>query len=121
MQNIGERLEEARKRKGISIREAAEATKVRGDYLHRFESSQFDINLPDIYVRGFLRAYASYLGLPAEKIVADYNALGHGRPKTKPSNREIYGRMDIAPPPEKNTSRDAGEETASDESAERAA
>jgi DNA segregation ATPase FtsK/SpoIIIE-like protein len=29
MQNIGERLEEARKRKGISIREAAEATKIR--------------------------------------------------------------------------------------------
>jgi cytoskeleton protein RodZ len=95
MQNIGERLEEARKRKGISIREAAEATKVRGDYLHKFESSQFDINLPDIYVRGFLRAYANYLGLTGEKIVNDYNALGHGRPEPKGLNREIYGRMDV--------------------------
>jgi cytoskeleton protein RodZ len=95
MQNIGERLEEARKRKGISIREAAEATKVRGDYLHKFESSQFDINLPDIYVRGFLRAYANYLGLTGEKIVNDYNALGHGNPEPKGLNREIYGRMDL--------------------------
>lgn len=95
MQNIGERLEEARKRKGISIREAAEATKVRGDYLHKFESSQFDINLPDIYVRGFLRAYASYLSLSPEKIVNDYNALGHGKPEAKGLNREIYGRMDL--------------------------
>ena len=97
MQNIGERLEEARKRKGISIREAAEATKVRGDYLHKFESNQFDINLPEIYVRGFLRNYAGFLGLPAEKIVNDYNALGHGSTgKPKPINREIYGRMELS-------------------------
>lgn len=96
MQNIGERLEEARKRKGISIREAAEATKIRGDYLHKFESNQFDINLPEIYVRGFLRTYAGYLKLPSEKIVADYKALGIGEPKSRPLNREIYGRMDLS-------------------------
>lgn len=96
MQNIGERLEEARKSKGISIREAAEATKVRGDYLHKFESNQFDINLPDIYVRGFLRNYATYLGLSAEKVVNDYNALGHGKAPAKALNREVYGRMDIS-------------------------
>jgi len=58
MQTIGERLEEARKRKGISIREAAEATKIRSDYLHKFESNQFDLNLAEIYTRGFLRSYA---------------------------------------------------------------
>ncbi len=95
MQTIGERLEEARKSKGISIREAAEATKVRGDYLHKFESNQFDINLPEIYVRGFLRNYAAYLGLSPEKIINDYNALGRGKPKSKPGGRELYGRMDI--------------------------
>lgn len=96
MQTIGERLEEARKTKGISIREAAEATKVRGDYLHRFESNQFDINLPDIYVRGFLRNYSHYLGLSADKIVNDYNALGHGAAGSRPLNREVYGRMELS-------------------------
>ena len=98
MQTIGERLEEARKRKGISIREAAEATKIRGDYLHKYESNQFDIKLPEIYVRGFLRTYANYLKLPGDKIINDYHALGlgdaakHGRSL----NREVYGRMDIS-------------------------
>jgi cytoskeleton protein RodZ len=97
MQSIGERLEEARKRKGISIREAAEATKIRSDYLHKFESNQFDIKLPEIYVRGFLRTYANYLKLPAEKIVSDYNALGLGNPPAQKSlNREVYGRMDLS-------------------------
>ncbi len=99
MQTIGERLEEARKRKGISIREAAEATKIRGDYLHKFESNQFDIKLPDIYIRGFLRIYASFLKLPPEKINADYLALGlgeGGRPAGRGLNREIYGKMEIS-------------------------
>lgn len=98
MQTIGERLEEARKRKGISIREAAEATKIRGDYLHRFENNQFDIKLPEIYVRGFLRTYAGYLKLPADKINNDYLALGiaDAARNGRPINREVYGRMDIS-------------------------
>ncbi|HTZ22037.1 MAG TPA: helix-turn-helix domain-containing protein [Opitutaceae bacterium] len=96
MQTIGERLEEARKRKGISIREAAEATKIRGDYLQKFESNQFDADLPEIYARGFLRAYAHFLKLPAEKILADYRALGLGEQKPRPPSREIYGRMDLS-------------------------
>jgi transcriptional regulator with XRE-family HTH domain len=99
MQTIGERLEEARKRKGISIREAAEATKVRGDYLHKFESNQFDLKLPEIYIRGFLRIYSNYLKLPAEKLVADYLALGLGEGGRAPGrglNREIYGKIEIS-------------------------
>jgi cytoskeleton protein RodZ len=97
MQTIGERLEEARKRKGISIREAAEATKIRGDYLQKFENNQFDLSLAELYVRGFLRSYAQFLKLPADKIVNDFNGLGlaaGGRPR-QPS-REVYGRMDLS-------------------------
>jgi cytoskeleton protein RodZ len=96
MQSIGERLEEARKRKGISIREAAEATKIRGEYLHKFESNQYDIKLPEIYVRGFLRTYANYLKLPGEKIINDYNGLGLNESKQRSLSREVYGRMDLS-------------------------
>lgn len=97
MQSIGERLEEARKRKGISIREAAEATKIRSDYLHKYESNQFDIKLPEIYVRGFLRTYANYLKCPADKILSDYTALGLSELKTgRGLHREVYGRMDLS-------------------------
>jgi len=95
MQTIGERLEEGRKKKGISIREAAEATKIRGDYLQKFESNQFDIGLTEIYTRGFLRTYANYLKLPADRIINDYAALGRGEIRPRQPNREVYGRMDI--------------------------
>src|ERR1043166_5112624 len=96
MQTIGERLEEARKKKGISIREAAEATKIRGDYLQKFESNHFDIGLTEIYTRGFLRTYANYLKLPSDRIVNDYAALGRGEVRPRQPSREVYGRMDIS-------------------------
>ena len=96
MQTIGDRLEEARKKKGISIREAAEGTKVRGEYLQKFEGNQFDIGLSDIYVRGFLRCYAVYLKLPADRILSDYGALGHGEIRPRQPSREVYGRMDVS-------------------------
>jgi len=103
MQTIGERLEEARKNKGISIRDAAEATKIRSDYLHKFESNQFDIGLAEIYRRGFLRTYALYLNLPAEKILSDYTALNRAQTSThgnnrgnRPLSREVFVRMDLS-------------------------
>ena len=95
MQTIGERLEEARKKKGISIREAAEATKIRGDYLQKFESNHFDIGLTEIYTRGFLRTYANFLKVPADRLLNDYAALGRGEARPRSPNREVYGRMDI--------------------------
>ena len=83
MQTIGERLEDARKQKGISIREAAESTKIRGEYLQKFESNHFDIGLSNIYVRGFLRTYSNFLKLPAERILNDYAALGNDEPRAR--------------------------------------
>src|SRR5450432_604334 len=96
MQTIGERLEEARKRKGISIREAAESTKIRGDYLQKFEANTFAIDLPPLYIKGFLRAYSRYLELDPERQVSDLNALlaKEGKPARR-EHREVYGRVDF--------------------------
>ena len=107
MQTIGDRLEEARKRKGISIREAAETTKIRGDYLQKFEANSFDIDLPPLYIRGFLRSYARYLDLDADRIVNDFNSVivQEGKPARR-ENREVYGRVDFG---EAARSADSGE------------
>lgn len=88
MQTIGERLLEARQRRGVSIREAAEATKVRGDYLAAMESNQFDsIPLADVYRRGFLKIYARFLRLDSERVVGDFNALLAARNPGAPRSR----------------------------------
>jgi cytoskeleton protein RodZ len=97
MQTIGEKLEEARKRRGISIREASDVTKIRSDYLASFEGNSFSINLPEVYIRGFLRSYAQFLKLNVDKIITDYNAhqLGESSLVRQKESREFLGRMDI--------------------------
>ncbi len=96
MQTIGERLEEARKRKGISIREAAEQTKIRSDYLQKFEGNSFAIDLPALYIRGFLRTYARFLELDPERLVNDVDAAlaREGKPGRR-EPREALGRVDF--------------------------
>ncbi len=96
MQSIGERLEEARKRKGISLREAAEATKIRSDFLGYIEQNKMDFDLPEIYKRGFLKNYARYLKLDVDKIMTDYNAqqLSNSR-LGKKGGAEWFGQMEI--------------------------
>jgi cytoskeletal protein RodZ len=96
MQTIGERLEEARKRKGISIREAAEITKIRSDYLQKFESNTFELDLPPLYIRGFLRTYARYLDLEPDRIVAEFDSLISGASRApRRESREVYGRVEF--------------------------
>jgi cytoskeleton protein RodZ len=97
MQNIGEQLEEARKRKGISLREASEATKIRSDFLSNIEKNQFDFELPEIYKRGFVKNYANYLGLDANSILSDYDAqlLDASNSGRKTAGSELFGSMDL--------------------------
>lgn len=75
MQSLGERLQEARQRLGVTVREAADVTKIRGDFLQAMEANQFEsIPLADVYKRGFVKLYAKYLRLDEEKAAADFNA-----------------------------------------------
>ena len=89
-------MEEARKRKGISLREAAEATKIRSDFLGYIEQNKMDFDLPEIYKRGFLKNYARYLKLDVDKIMTDYNAqqLSNSR-LGKKNGAEWFGQMEI--------------------------
>lgn len=98
MQPIGERLEEARKRQGISIREAADATKVRSDFLLNYESNTFDFDLPDVYKVGFLKLYARFLKLDENALQADLEAAlvrQRGSASRRDTRSESLGRFEI--------------------------
>ncbi len=97
MQTIGERLEEARKRKGISLREASEATKIRSDFLRNIEQNQLDFELPEIYKRGFVKNYSNYLDLDAASILTDYTAqlLSSSGNAKRNSTSELFGSMEL--------------------------
>lgn len=95
MHTIGQRLREARERKGVSLRDASEEIKVRADYLGHFEEDCFDFGLPGIYRRGFLELYGQYLDLDMKLLVEDYLALS--TQSKKKAKREAYGQVELSP------------------------
>jgi hypothetical protein len=74
MFEIGTSLREARLRQGLDFPELEQATKIRGKYLRALEDEEFDLLPAQTYVKGFLRAYAEYLGLDGQLYVDEYNS-----------------------------------------------
>lgn len=66
---ISEDLKRARKEKGLGLKEAAEKTKINYKYLEALEKGQFSSLPSGLYGKNFLKQYASFLGLGAERIL----------------------------------------------------
>jgi len=71
---LGASLEEARRRRGISLGEVEAATHIRPRYLRALEEERFEVLPGDAYVRGFLRTYAEFLGLDAALYLDEYKS-----------------------------------------------
>src|SRR5919204_77916 len=69
---IGSALRKARLSRGVSIEDAARDTRIRAELLDALEQEEFDRLLGDVYVRGCLRSYATYLGLSPDRVVERY-------------------------------------------------
>lgn len=94
MKNLGDKLREAREAMGVSLRDAADATRLRLDVLTNMELGAFDFDLPEIYKRGFLRMYADFLGLDSAQILAEYtNVIGNYKSEPKGSAHAFISRM----------------------------
>jgi hypothetical protein len=91
---IGNSLRETRTRRGIELVEAEQATKIRARYLRALEDEQFDQLPAPTYVKGFLKAYAEYLGLDGSLYVDEYTSR--------------YGSGDELTPRRPRTSRQRG-------------
>jgi cytoskeletal protein RodZ len=59
---IGKTLRLAREKRGLSLQQVEEATKIRTRYLRDLENENFDV-LPAVYVLGSLKTYAEHVGL----------------------------------------------------------
>ncbi|HEV3475767.1 MAG TPA: helix-turn-helix transcriptional regulator [Actinomycetota bacterium] len=85
---IGRALRAARQHRRKSIEQASRETRVRAEYLEALERESFDALGSDVYVRGFLRSYAKYLGLNHHKVMSAYErAFGPPRPRPAPVER----------------------------------
>lgn len=70
--SVGEVLQDARERKGVDLHRAERDTKIRAKHLAALESGDYSELPGPVYARGFLRNYATYLGLDAEEVLEDW-------------------------------------------------
>jgi len=73
LNEIGEKLREARESHGVSIEEAAEDLKIRPTQLKNLEEGNISEFKDIFYVKFFVKDYAKYLGLDGDKILDDFN------------------------------------------------
>lgn len=67
--SLGEVLAARRGERGLTIQQAAAATRIRAHYLSALESDDLERLAAPVYAKGHLRTYARYLGLDPEPLV----------------------------------------------------
>lgn len=70
----GSSLKQIRERKGIQLFEVSLNTKIRMELLESIEDENFDSLPEEVYLKGHLINYASYLLLDPNKVIQDYMA-----------------------------------------------
>jgi len=80
MPALGEQFRAAREARGLSLSEVAEQIRIRSVYLGEIEAENWAAIGAPVYVRGFLRTYARFLGLDPEEAVGAFNKTAEGAP-----------------------------------------
>jgi len=80
MSAFGENLRREREMRGVPLEEISAATKISVRFLQAIESDQFEKLPGGIFSRSFIRAYARYLGLDEERVLAEYQLAAQPRP-----------------------------------------
>ena len=78
METIGKILANARERKGISIQDLANTTKIVSRFIVALEDERFEELPGDVYVKGFLRNISDKLGLNSSDVLEIYNLQKSG-------------------------------------------
>jgi hypothetical protein len=71
---LGEEFRSAREARGLSLSDVAERLHIRSVYLAAIEDEDWHVIGAPVYVRGFMRTYARFLGLDPEAAVARFSS-----------------------------------------------
>ena len=78
---FGDRLRREREMRGITLDEITESTKIARRHLEALETERFDQLPGGVFNKGFVRAYARFLGIDEDRAVADYSAATDEQPE----------------------------------------
>ncbi len=73
---VGRLLRDQREARGLSVVDIEKRLRIRKNYVEAIEDGRFDLLPGAAYIPAFLRAYAAYVGLDAEKVLTAYQLSG---------------------------------------------
>ncbi len=75
VETLGAYLKAKREALHISLQEVAQVTRIRRSILEAIENNRYDQLPPKVFAQGFVKSYASYLGLDESEVVKRYAEL----------------------------------------------
>src|SRR6202451_4302548 len=69
---FGEKFREERERRGITLDDVSNVTKISSRMLQAIEQERFDVLPGGVFNKGFIRAYAKTLGFNTEEAISEY-------------------------------------------------
>jgi cytoskeleton protein RodZ len=106
MFEIGSSLREARERRNLSYGQVEAETAIRTRYIRALEDEDFHILPGPTYTKGFLRAYAEYLGLDGQPFVDEFNSRHHD-PRGAAEHTPIASQPRSRPPRKRRRRRES--------------
>lgn len=96
---VGSKLVALRRERGKSISDVVSATKIMERMISALENERFDELPSPAYVRGYIRNYADFLGVPAAPLIEEYSRdIGELRqpqaPRPLPDRAVVPHRLD---------------------------
>jgi len=91
MPGLGDEFRAAREARHLSLSDVSDQIHIRSVYLQSIENEDWSSMAAPVYVRGFIRTYARFLGLEPEVAVERYNA------ELDEAEREADGPVRVAP------------------------
>lgn len=73
------RLEDVRKRRGVSLEQISDRTKISTRFLRAIETEEFEKLPGGVFNTNYIRQYASAIGVAEEKLIAQYAAFEQSR------------------------------------------
>jgi len=85
MATVAEQLRSAREARNLSVNEVADTTKIRTDHIRALEAGDFNVFTAPVYIRGFVRCYATLLKLDVPAVMRSLdNELGQTEKFSEP-------------------------------------
>lgn len=72
METVGQILRAEREKKNLSVKDVEHATSIRALYITSIEADDYKVIPGEVYLKGFIRNYANFLGLNSTELVNLY-------------------------------------------------